>query len=67
MAKASIEEFIHGRNIENYRRRLTEPLQPTDRATILKLLAAEEAKQAMDNGSATAATRVLPLTDVADR
>lgn len=41
---SSMEEFIRNRNIEAYRRRLAGPLEPADRALLLKLLKEEEAK-----------------------
>ncbi len=41
---SSMEDFIRNRNIEAYRRRLAEPLEPADRTLLLKLLREEEAK-----------------------
>lgn len=39
-------EFIHRKNIENYKRRLAEPMAPAERVFLLALLAVEEAKSA---------------------
>jgi hypothetical protein len=40
-----MQQFIHRKNIENYKRRLVEPLEPMERTMLLALLAEEEAKE----------------------
>jgi hypothetical protein len=42
--KTSVERFINNQNIKNFRKRLEAPIDETQRATLQRLLAEEEAK-----------------------
>jgi len=45
-----MERFIRRRNIERYRRLLTQTVDEAERRLIASLLAAEEAREAVDPG-----------------
>ena len=40
-----MQQFVHRKNIENYKRQLAEPLGPAERAMLLALLTEEEARE----------------------
>jgi hypothetical protein len=40
-----MQQFVHRKNVENYKRRLAQPLELAERAMLLALLAEEEAKE----------------------
>lgn len=50
---AIMEKFIHRENLALYRKRLAEPLNDAQREVLLKLLAAEQAKEPVPKNEKT--------------